>query len=77
MVPEKRLRQLAGVGIEMAALATEYDALFLKAAQEVRVMTGAAYSSLGLVEGETNHWLAADGKPREEVRGYRQPISEG
>lgn len=77
MVPEKRLRQLAGVGIEMAALATEYDALFLKAAQEVRVMTGAAYSSLGLVEGETIHWLAADGKPIEEVRGYRQPISEG
>ena len=77
MVPEKRLRQLADIGIEMAAVATEHEALFLKAVQEGRVMTGAAYSSLGLVEGDVIHWLAADGKPIEEVRGRRQPISEG
>lgn len=77
MVPEKRLRQLAMLGVEMAALAQDRDALFLEAVREAREMTGAAYSSLGLVEGDMIHWLSADGKPLEEVRGRKQAISEG
>lgn len=77
MIPEKRLRQLAVVGNELAALLDDQEALFLRAVQRAREMTGAAYSSLGLVEGEEIVWLAADGKPIEEVRGQRQPIGEG
>ena len=77
MIPEKRLRQLAGLGVQLAALVGDRGALFLRAVQEARVMSGAAYSSLGLVEGEVIHWRSADGKPIEEVRGRRQAVSEG
>lgn len=77
MIPEKRLRQLAELGVALAALATDREALFLRAVQEARQMAGATYSSLGLVEGEVIHWQSGDGKPIEEVRGYKQPVSEG
>lgn len=77
MIPEKRLRQLAELGVALAALVDDREALLLRAVQEAREMTGATYSSVGLVEGDVIHWLSADGKPIEEVRGYRQPISEG
>jgi putative methionine-R-sulfoxide reductase with GAF domain len=83
MVPEKRLRQLANLGSALADLAqgdlqtAKRDALFLKAVQEAREMTGAAYSSLGLVEGDVIHWLSADGKPLYEVQGRKQPVTEG
>lgn len=77
MVPEKRLRQLAELGVMLSGLAADRDALFLEAVRQSREMTGAAYSSVGLVEGEMIHWLSGDGKPIEEVRGRRQPISEG
>lgn len=77
MIPEKRLRQLAVVGSELAALLEDREGMFLRAVQRAREMTGAAYSSLGLVEGEEIVWLAADGKPIEEVRGRRQPVGEG
>lgn len=77
MVPEKRLRQLAELGVSLAGLVQDRDTLFLEAVRHAREMTGAAYSSLGLVEGEVIHWLSADGKPIEEVRGRRQPVSDG
>lgn len=77
MIPEKRLRELARLGVDLAELIDDQEAMFLKAVQRAREMTGAAYSSLGLVEGEEIHWLSADGKPIEEVRGIRQPIDEG
>lgn len=77
MIPEKRLRQLAVVGNELAALLEDEEAMFLRAVQRAREMTGAAYSSLGLVEGDEIVWLAADGRPIEEVRGRRQPVGEG
>lgn len=67
---------LAAAGAKMAQ-AQDRDALLLLAAQAARQLTGASYSSIGFVEGDVIHWQSAAGKPIEEVRGYRIPVSEG
>ena len=71
-----QLDLLAAAGAEIAQ-AQNREARLLVAAQAARQLTGAAYSSIGFVEGEVIHWRSAAGKPIEEVRGYRMPISEG
>jgi putative methionine-R-sulfoxide reductase with GAF domain len=71
-----QLDLLVTAGAEMAQ-AQSKDALLLVAARAARQLTGAAYSSIGFVEGEVIHWQSAAGKPIEEVKDYRMPVSEG
>ena len=73
---DPRLGRLAQVVAELAA-ASDQDALLLRTVRAARELVGATYSSIALVEGEWLHWLSAAGKPIEEVRGYKQPVSEG
>lgn len=69
--------RLPQIGARMAELRGDREALLLFVVRAARQLTGAAYSSVGLVEGQQIHWQAAAGKPIEEVRGYRQPVDEG
>jgi Nif-specific regulatory protein len=70
------LELLAGIGSTFARPESP-DNLFLRAVRAARQLTGASYSSIGLVEGDIIHWQSAAGKPIDEVRGYKQPIASG
>jgi GAF domain-containing protein len=72
----KGLELLATIGTRFAQSQSLED-LCLRVVRAARQITGASYSSIGLVEGDIIHWQSADGKPIDEVRGYRQPISSG
>ena len=72
----QHLSSLSAAGAAMAD-ARGVEELLLVAAQAARRLTGATYSSIGFVEGAVIHWQSAAGKPIEEVRGYRLPVSEG
>lgn len=69
--------RLPQIGARIAELREDREALFLFVVRAACELTGAAYSSLGLVEGRHIHWQSAAGKPLEEVRGVRQPVDEG
>lgn len=70
-------QRLPQIGARIAEFREDWEALFLFVVRAARELTGAAYSSIGLVEGRQIHWQSAAGKPVEEVRGYRQPLDEG
>ena len=69
--------RLPQIGAGMAEVRENQEAFFLFVVRAARELTGAAYSSVGLVEGRHIHWQSAAGKPVEEVRGVRQPLDEG
>jgi GAF domain-containing protein len=73
----ERLQRLGAVAAELAQLRGDREALLLETVRAAREVTGAAYSSIGLVEGRYIHWQSAAGKPLEEVRGVKQPLDEG
>jgi GAF domain-containing protein len=72
----KDLEILARIGTSFAQPQSLED-LCLRAVRVARELTGASYSSIGLVEGDIIHWQSAAGKPVDEVRGYKQPIASG
>jgi putative methionine-R-sulfoxide reductase with GAF domain len=70
------LERLVRAGTSFAQPQSLED-LCLRAVRVARELTGASYSSIGLVEGDIIHWQSAAGKPIDEVRGYKQPIASG
>lgn len=72
----EHIRRLHEIGAKMARLREE-EALLYLAVSAARELTGATYSSIAFVEGDWIHWQSAAGKPIEEVKGFKQPISEG
>jgi putative methionine-R-sulfoxide reductase with GAF domain len=72
----ERLTQLIAVA---AALAVEdhLDGVLDRAVTAALALTPATYTSLGLVSAGVIVWQTAAGKPRADVRGYRQPLSQG
>lgn len=70
------LQQLHNFAVSVGHSADKAS-LLLKAVETAQALTGATYSSIGLVEGDVIHWQSAAGKPLAEVKGYRQPIGEG
>lgn len=72
----EQLRRLHEIGAEMARTHDE-EALLHLAVSAAKELTGATYTSLAFVEGDRLHWQSAAGKPIEEVKGVKQPVSEG
>lgn len=71
-----QLEHLVAIGADLASV-VDHDLLFLTAVRAARDVTGALYTSLGLVEAENIHWQSAAGKPLDDVKGYKQPIDDG
>ncbi len=76
MTDNEQLQALAEVGRELSQI-SDLDELLHHAVRSAQALTGATYTSAGLVEGSFIHWRSAAGKPLEEVQGYRMPVSEG
>lgn len=76
MIEEQKLQILIVAGRELGAFG-DMDDLLLHVVRCARQLTGAAYTSIGFVEGRMLHWRSAAGKPLEEVKGYHMSIDEG
>ena len=72
----ERLARLIAAAARLAG-ERRLDDVLDRAVVTARALTPATYTSLGLVSEDIIQWQTAAGKPRAEVRGYRQPVSQG